>query len=1077
MQGVSDNDIAIIGMAGRFPKAGNISEYWQNLVNGVNSVEKASEEKIAASGMPESVYNHKRFVNASSVLENGRYFDGDFFRLSKTEATLLDPQIRLLLQASYHAIEDAGYDLNRLDVAVGNFCGMSTNSYLIEILDTNALGEQIDPLLYRILNDKDFLATWISYKLNLTGPAMSLQTACSTSLLAVHQACQSLLNFECDMALAGGSAYNASETLGYVHVPESIFSKDGMCRPFDKNASGTIMGDGVGTVLLKRAADALADNDNIYALIKGTAVNNDGANKQGYTTPSVNYQRDMILEAISVADISPDTIGMIEAHGTGTLIGDPIEISALSEAYREHTDKLQYCAIGSVKGNIGHLDAAAGIASLIKTALCVKYGELVPNINFSEANPALNLGSSPFYISEAHTAWPDHFGIRRAGISSLGVGGTNVHVIVEQPPQRESTTARDDRPYVVGLSSMTAANLQQQKVRLADFLKHHTEISLADIENTTLYGRQMFAQRFSTVCTSRKELISQLEGSLNEEIYEGNGEFTNPVFLFPGQGSQYPGMGVGLYNQDEGFRKDMDFCFRYLNELCGTDFKEIVFSQDATLLGRTENTQVALFVVEYCLAKTVLRYGTVPAALIGHSLGEYVAACLAGIFSVEEALKLVYHRGRLMGQMAEGTMLLVRLSQDELTPLLEDQVSVCVINSDKSIVIGGPPKAIQKQSGVFDINSIKYKRLEVSHAYHTAMMQPALAEYEEVLQQATFNTAEFTIISTYTGATVDSQELGTPRYWLDQITNPVKFADAIKEATNTVSHPVFVEVGPGNGLSSFVKAILNEEADTVNLMPRTDNLEASVLNLQKGRAQLYAKGSPSEKPGSHPGRKISLPGYYFSKQYFWKPLLNVQYRDFPEIKSAYHQNQSRYLSNRLKTSVEVHLENEKISPELLEAMDELHKQYIEGIQKLFSACSESLHSKIQVMYDDTSFAAVENACAEQVINKKRPVSTVYVAPATEMEKSIAVYWESVLGYAPAGIMDNYFEAGGNSLLATKLMTQLSDEFEVELTLKELSETLNIKELATLITSKKNADNLVDMIAGSEYDDEEDYIEL
>jgi len=375
-----ENDIAIIGMSGRFPKASSIEAYWQNLIEGVNSVSQADEEKKLASGLSNEILNHKRFVNASSKLEEAKYFDADFFGLSNIEATIMDPQIRLLLQTSWQALEDAGYATNKLDASVGNFCGMSTNSYLMGVLDTNTQIEAVDPLLYRILNEKDFLATWISYKLNLTGPAMTIQTACSTSLLAIHLACQSLLNHECSMALAGGVSYNANEEIGYMHVPESIYSKDGVCRPFDSEASGTIMGDGVGAIILKRAEDAIRDKDHIYALIKGTAANNDGANKQGYTTPSVDFQRDVILETLSVAEIDPNTIGMIEAHGTGTLIGDPIEVSALTEAFQEYTKATQYCAIGSVKSNIGHLDAAAGVASVIKAAMCVNKGYLVPSI-------------------------------------------------------------------------------------------------------------------------------------------------------------------------------------------------------------------------------------------------------------------------------------------------------------------------------------------------------------------------------------------------------------------------------------------------------------------------------------------------------------------------------------------------------------------------------------------------------------------------------------------------------------------------------------------------------------------------
>ncbi|MEM9547323.1 MAG: polyketide synthase, partial [Bacteroidota bacterium] len=450
MDTINEHDIAVIGMSGRFPDAPDLKKYWENLISGYNSIRQSSKEELEASGIGVEIIQHPKFVNASSKLKDGSYFDAEFFGISKREATIMDPQIRLLLETSWHALEDAGYAQGQLDDPVGNFCGMSFNTYLVDILQSKSITENFDPLLYRILNDKDFLATWISYKLNLTGPAMSIQTACSTSLLAIHLACQSLLNYECTLALAGGVAFDATRPVGYIHVAESIYSKDGLCRPFDENASGTVGGDGVGVVVLKRASEAIEDKDYIYGIIKGTAANNDGSHKQAYTAPSLNQQRDVILEALSVSEIDPSTIGMVEAHGTGTKIGDPIEVAAISEAYGEYTQDTNYCAIGSVKSNIGHLDAAAGIASFIKAILCVKNGKLVPSLHFTKPNPALNLESTPFYVSQNQQQWPDRFDIRRAGISSLGVGGTNVHIIVEEPPQlkdRNTDKTWEARPY------------------------------------------------------------------------------------------------------------------------------------------------------------------------------------------------------------------------------------------------------------------------------------------------------------------------------------------------------------------------------------------------------------------------------------------------------------------------------------------------------------------------------------------------------------------------------------------------------------------------------------------------------
>lgn len=1062
MERISENDIAIIGMSGRFPKANNITEYWQNLANGVSGIEKASPERILASGISQDILLHKRFVHAGSKLKDARYFDADFFGLSNTEALHMDPQIRLLLQTSWHAMEDAGYDTSRQDIQVGNFCGMSSNYYLLSILGTNSLTEPVDPLLYRILNEKDFLATWISYKLNLTGPAMSVQTACSTSLLAVHLACQSLLNRECDMALAGGVSYSADDKVGYIHIPESIYSKDGVCRPFDKDASGTVDGYGVGAIILKRATEAMNDKDHIYAFIKGTASNNDGANKQGYTTPSINSQRDVILEALAVADIDPETIGMIEAHGTGTLIGDPIEVAALTEAFREYTKEEQYCAIGSVKSNIGHLDAAAGIASMIKAILCVYKGALVPSINFTTPNPVLQLDTSPFYVSQSHIPWPDHFEIRRAGISSLGVGGTNVHLVIEQPPLviRQKLYKQ---PCVITLSALSEKNLHLQKKQLAEYIRATPDVRLEDVEFTSIYGRKVMPYRFSVVCDDKDELIARLSGEQKEKCFEGYGNISEGVFLFPGQGSQFVNMATALYEINEAFKSDMDYCLTYLKALSGIDFKQVLFANDSTLLDKTENTQVALFIVEYCLAKELWRSGVKPAAIVGHSLGEYVAACIVGCISLDDALKLVYHRGRLMGMMPNGAMLLVRSTQGELTPLLLDSISVCAFNAHDNIVIGGTAEDIEQQVLILNANNIDHIRLRVSHAYHTPMMNNVLEAYSEILSDVIFKPFNTRIFSTYTGGLVTPELFCSKQYWLDQIVSPVKFLDAVLQVPDYISNPTFIEVGPGNGLSSFIKKIFKQHASTVNLLQKSSG------SIYEARALLCAKGLVFDLPEAHEGRRIPMPGYVFSKNYFWKPALNIHYNDFKEIGESYHHTSDQFKGDRIRTSIELKIaDNSEIPDEVLDRLNELHTQYIQDIKKLFSSGDQRVHDRIEVLYEDTSF----NNDEEDLPN----VSSVFVKPTTDIEKSIAGFWGSVLGYQPVGILDNYFEVGGNSLLATKLMTRLSDEFDMELSFKELSECLNIQELAALVESKRRMMELVGDIE-IENNNDDNYMEL
>lgn len=1068
-----EQDIAVIGMAGRFPGANDIDAYWQKLAAGTNCIMPTSDEELLAAGFSQRGINNSRLVKAMARLDDARFFDADFFGLSNMEALHMDPQIRLLLQTSWHAIEDAGYDMSRSQLSVGNFCGMSSNSYLLRMMETNAYNEQVDPLLYRILSEKDFLATWISYKLNLTGPAMTVQTACSTSLLAVHLACQSLLNHECDMALVGGVSFDASENPGYFYTPGSIYSKDGKCRPFDRDASGTVNGNGVGAVVLKRAVDAIKDKDPVYVLIKGTATNNDGANKQGYTTPSVNYQRDVILEALSVADIHPETIGMIEAHGTGTLIGDPIEVTALTEAYREYTGKVQYCAIGSVKGNIGHLDAAAGVASLIKAALCVNKGILVPSINYSNPNPSLQLNTSPFYVSTTAAPWPQHFERRRAGISSLGVGGSNVHIIIEEAP---AITASENNqpPCVVTLSSLNKQNLLAQRKQLAAYVQAHPETALPDISFTSIYGRKVLPHRFSLVCHNREELMARLNGTEAEGCYEGFGNRPQTVFVFPGQGSQYPNMALALYNRNKEFRHNMDHCFNYLESVSSINFKNIIFSGQYEALNRTENTQVCLFIVEYCLALELIKTGVKPDAIIGHSLGEYVAACIAGCITPEEAMLLVYHRGRLMGSMNGGAMLLAKATEAELAPLLFNGISICVYNAGDSIVVGGSVAGIHEQAGIFKLNGIEYRELKVSHAYHTPMMNDVLAEYGEILSRVRFKDFDTAIFSTYTGGLVNKETFCSKEYWLNQVISPVKFSQAVQNAMDGLSDPVFIEAGPGNGLSSFIQSISGHRAATVSTLPGASDKKDAQQAFYESIALLCARGVHFEIPAAHEARRVHLPGYVFSKNVFWKPQVNVRYENVKEIENSFHQKNSRYKSDRLRSSIEVKLAGDtEISGELLDKWNALHTRYINDMQQLFSG-SETINNKTEVLYNEVMANSEKTTADSEQPGDKRNISSVFVAPATETEITIAQYWGNTLGYQPVGIMDNYFEAGGNSLLATKLLTRLSDEFGIALSFKELSESPSIKELAGLIESKKKALGLLEVM---EIDNNDNCIEL
>lgn len=1073
MQNIVETDIAVIGIAGKFPKNKNFRAYWESLKQGKTTISKASESELLKSGTPKEVLDNPRFVNASSKLEGAALFDADFFDISAIEALNMDPQIRILLENTWHAIEDAGYNVDNLTVPVANFCAMSVNTYLMRIIASNSKEEHVDSLLYRILNDKDFLATWVSYKLNLTGPAMSIQTACSSSLLAVHMACQSLLNRECDLALASGVSIDSNEPVGYLYTSESIYSKEGVCRPFDKNASGTVHGDGVGTVLLKRAIDAYNDGDEIYALIKGTATNNDGSNKQTFTAPSLNAQRDVILEALGVADIDPETIGMVEAHGTGTFIGDPVEVAALTEAYREYTEKNQYCALSSVKGNIGHLDAASGVASLIKAICCVYEGVIIPNINYSEPNPALNLPSSPFFIPQSLMQWSDEFEIKRAAISSLGVGGTNVHIIIEEPPKK--TELKDeDRDYVLTLSSKTPSGLEQLKEAYLSYIETNKSISLTKLENTCLFGRKSFTHRAAIVFKNIDELKLSLNNNNQTNIYKGKGENSQTIFLFPGQGSQFEKMGYTLYHENSFIREQMDYCFNYLKINHDLNFKEILFSEDSNLLDQTQNTQIALFIIEYAICKWLNKNGVHPDAVIGHSVGEYVGACILGCFSLEDALKMVHYRGKFMGQMETGSMLLVNSNWEQLKDLLLDNVEVSVYNSKEHIVLGGDYQTIEKQFLLLSERKIQVKKLKVSHAYHTKMMNKAIVEYDKILSEIEFNAVEESMVSTLTGEFITRDQLATKEYWLKQISNPVKFYQAIQTVGEKFNNPVFIEVGPGSGLSYFLKETFGTSVKTVQTLIKP-NVESNFnQSLQNILADYFVKGGTFNSTTIDQRNILHLPGYEFSKQWFWKPKIAIHHDNFSNVIDSYHYVDNAYEKDRFRSTIEVKFSPEDtISDEIVSKMHDLHNQYMNDLKALFSLNNE-INESIEVLYKEIKTNS-ENDSEIVEHESQRKFTSEYVEPETEIEKTIAKHWGTVLGYSPVGILDNYFEAGGNSLLATKLLTQLSDEFEISLLFKELSESVTIKELATLIESKLNINDLLESIEMG--DNEENYLEL
>ncbi|MCC5863336.1 MAG: type I polyketide synthase, partial [Gammaproteobacteria bacterium] len=669
MTDVSDSDIAIVGLALRVPGALTPEQFWQNLSQGVESLRHYSDEELTARGVSPADLADPAYVKAGMPLDGMEEFDPEFFGFSPKEAAILDPQHRQFYEVAWEALERAGHPPAKFDGNVGVFGGSGMAAYFAQNVMTNP--ELVDSvgmfLLRHTGNDKDFLATRVAYAFDLKGPAINVQTACSTSLVAVHLAVQSLLAGECDMALAGGSTVELPHRLGYHYKEGEILSPDGHCRAFDHRSKGTVFGSGCGIVVLRRLADALADGDHIHAVIKATAVNNDGAGKVGYLAPSVGGQAAAIAEALALAGVGAETLGYVECHGTGTPVGDPIEIAAMTQAFRESTDEIGYCRVGSVKSNIGHLDTAAGVVGLIKAALALEHGQIPPSLNFEAPNPAIAFDGSPFRVAAALEPWPARPGApRRAGVNSLGVGGTNAFAILEEPPARPAP-AEDPAPQLLVLSARNRRALDESATRLAEWLKNAPPVQLADVAWSLLEGRHGFEQRRVLAAASREEAIALLENPDARRVFTHGEQVDRPsvVFMYPGGGAQYFRMGRGLYEAEPVFREHMDRGLALLKSRFGVNLDAVFLAEDASreaVVAELNKPSVQLpliFLVEYALTRLWEHYGVQPAALIGHSLGENTAACVAGVFSFEDALGLVLLRGQLMDEVPEGGMLAV----------------------------------------------------------------------------------------------------------------------------------------------------------------------------------------------------------------------------------------------------------------------------------------------------------------------------------------------------------------------------------------------------------------------------------
>ncbi|MBV9209443.1 MAG: SDR family NAD(P)-dependent oxidoreductase [Acidobacteria bacterium] len=875
-------ELAVVGMAARFPTARDLDELWHNLSEGREAISFFSDEELLQKGLDAKLLQDPDYVKAEAVLEDIELFDAGFFGFTAREAMMMDPQHRLFLEEAWKALEHGGYDALRYRGRIGVFAGESFNSYLLSNLYPNReLMESVGGFQTIIGNDRDYLATHVSYKLNLKGPGITVQTACSTSLVAIHLACQSLLNGECDMALSGGVSISVPQGVGAMYQEGGIISPDGHCRAFDKEARGTVKGSGVGVVLLKRLADALKDGDTIHAVIKGSAINNDGDVKVGFTAPSVEGQASVIAEALAMSSVEAETIGYVEAHGTGTPLGDPIEIAALTQAFRASTGNKKFCAVGSLKTNIGHTDAAAGVAGLLKTVLALKHKQLPPSLNFSEANPNIDFASSPFYVNTKLRDWPQALTPRRAGVSSFGIGGTNAHVILEEAPRLSRSEDHAGSVSLLTLSAKTETALRAAAANLAAHLKSHEELELSDAACTLQLGRREFAHRLAFACKDKEQAIHALETLEAKSLHRGfrEQERRPVIFMFTGQGSQYVSMGRGLYETEATFRHHVDHCAAILKEHLGFDIREAIYpsaeraAEAAAQLNETRITQPALFVVEYALAKLWMEWGVQPSAMIGHSLGEYTAACLSGIFSLEDALKLIATRGRLMQELPAGAMLAVPLSEDELKPLLGAQLSLAAVNAPSLSVISGTVEAIEQAERELAGRDIICRRLHTSHALHSEMMEPAVVALRDTLESVELNPPRIPIISTLTGKLLTAEEARDASYWMRQARQTVRFSEALNEILHE-PESVLLEIGPGQTLCALAKQQGNGAQKRVALssLRHPNDGQADADYLLNTLARLWTEGVAIDWRGFNthrPQRRVPLPTYPFERQRYW----------------------------------------------------------------------------------------------------------------------------------------------------------------------------------------------------------------
>ncbi|EHJ51803.1 type I polyketide synthase [Streptococcus macacae] len=978
-----ENLIAVVGMSGRFPQADSIDKLWENLLMGKECLQHFTREELLDEGIAQEDIDSDNYVKVKGIIDSPNAFDTEFFEYTVKESMLMDPQARVFMEEVWKAIEDSGHAVSQYKGKIGVYAGSGMNTYLLRAMQRGLL-DQYEDFDIMLGSDKDLLSTRVSYKLNLTGPSVSIQSTCSTSLVSVHFACQGLLSGDCDIAVAGGVSISYPIKQGYKYRDGMIFSKTGSCQPFEAKSDGTVFSDGVGVVVLKRLEEAIADGDDIYGVIKGTAINNDGNDKVGFTAPSVSGQSEVIKDCLDIADVAAESIQYIETHGTATEIGDLLEIKALSQVYDEETSRKNFCAIGSIKSNLGHLNTASGIAGFIKCLLILKHGIIPPMANFDKENEKLNLKDSHFFINH-HPIELDKNELARIAISSFGIGGTNAHVILEEAPLLKKNVDHQISKQIFPFSAKTPKSLTKNMEKLADWLSTNTETNLMDVAKTLQTGRESFGLRQAIVSESIKELESKINQSLEER--KPVKVKKRPIyFLVTGQGSQFINMARDLYENVTVFKNIVDKGMRILQEKYHENFLAILYpdksiNESQETINNTKYAQPLLFIISYALGRYLMSLGVQPSKIIGHSLGEYVGACLAGVMTFEEGLDIIYWRGHYLQNAEHGKMISVRASVENLKELHLENVYVSAVNGPRSTVLGGDYDSIAKAEKILTAHQILYQSLQTSHAFHTPIMKNAAKEFRSYLEKYELKDPIIDLISNTTAQSVQKGQLSDSSYWEKHIINPVLFSSSVQHLL-AEEEAIFIEIGSGRTLIELTKQQdLAKKHLFIDMLPGRYSKENQYTFFIERLAALWELGLEIdfEKFQNKEARKVHLPTYHFDQQEF--SLLSLG-NNVPKKEKA-DNNIVNYSTNISRNGI----------------------------------------------------------------------SADYAEPENEIEELLLKLLKENVGIENIGVLDNFFELGLSSLLASQYAVSIKESIDLDIEIQSIIEAGCVSSLSETVMDK------------------------